>query len=350
MTKQRQNSGFVEAAKSFFGAPDLQHFVKPLDIVGSRAALDESTTTVDLSFFLIAVQSLQLEVRELLVLLDQPLRKNDERFSVIAEVARGSDCRTVNVVAEAPQITYQAIGDFDLKYWSPEELFSKVLKLPSNFIAQLKTIATLNNSNQFKFFQPRLARVHEVAGTQPVQETVELSSYFEDWLGSGRSPILLLGDRGSGKSWQLLHFAFQAYRLHQEQRWNYGPAFFVKLRQLVKLVENASTASSVISEYLFYHHSGMSAPFGGTATLGALFGSGHSVVLVDGFDEMDVVPTDAQVHARLTSATPLAVQANQIRTERARGALLIAVCAPFYVRMVRFNRSRRIRNSGNPPI
>lgn len=308
MTKQRQDSTFLEVARAVFGAPELQagfNSVKPLDSE-VRAVLGESTPSSGLSFYLLASQSLRLEARELLVLLDGGLRENDERLSVIAEVARQvADCRTATVVAEGiEQTTDHAIGEVDLQLWSPEELFSRVLQLPSGFDAQLRTLAGIQRPDEFPYaFQERMARVHMVAGRQPAKAVVELSSYFHEWLGARRrhSPILLLGERGSGKSWQMLRFALDAYRHHQEQPWTYGPAFLIRLRDLVDLVEHASTASSVVCQYVFEQHPGLSAVFGGAATLGALFGSGHAVVLVDGFDEMDVVPTDARVRVRLTS-------------------------------------------------
>jgi len=308
MTKGKHDSTFLEVAETVFRSPELQsgfNFVKPLDSE-VEAAYSVSTSSLGMSFYLLTSQSLRLAAQELLVLLDRPLEVNDEGFSLIAKVAREvAKCKMVTAVAEGiEQITDHAIGDVDLRLWGAEDLFSKILQLPSSFEAQLRTLAGIQRPDEFPYvFQKRMARVHMVAGRQPALRLVELASYFYNWLGTRRrhSPILLLGERGSGKSWQMLRFALDAYRLHQEQPWTYGPAFLVRLRDLVDLVEHASSASPVVCEYLFRHHPGLSAVFGGAATLGAMFGTGHAVVLVDGFDEMDVVPTDARVRTRLTS-------------------------------------------------
>ena len=194
-------------------------------------------------------------------------------------------------------------GSGQVAVWGANRFFGQILKLPVDFISQLRRVSAIERPDEFKVaFQERRAFAWKQDGKGRDGETVDIIEFFSSWLASHHkvTPILLLGERGLGKSWQSLRLAVEAYSLHRGDPWAYGPAFFVKLRELVDLVEESSAATPVLLRYIFSRYTDMEFGLGGVASLGGLISIGHTVVCVDGFDEMDVVPTDARVRARLT--------------------------------------------------
>lgn len=212
-----------------------------------------------------------------------------------------SDGRLVCVVPDKPISGLDASNR--MEFWSSRSLFERLIEIPSDFITRVLDIADLEQTDKFPIsYQDRMAKVHIESGRHPERQVQPLDQYFEKWLSSHGvvSPILLLGERGSGKSWQLAHFAQRAASLNSIDPWKYGPAFFIKLSVLVDMVEQASSATPVLLQYLKQYYSIVSTPLLGTSVIGSLIGIGHTVICVDGFDEMDLMPSDSQVRSRLT--------------------------------------------------
>lgn len=262
-----------------------------------------------MSFFRVVTDSLWSSVDDLMVVFASPETVTENRMDLVRRVAEElPNCKTITCVKSGDH--EEDVSDdatrmpCEVTWLAPDELFHKLFSLPESFAEQLRDSAGIQRPDEFlSVFQGRRAGVHIVAGREPQEHLVELADYFETWLGAHArsSPILLLGERGTGKSWQLLHFAQTAYALHRKAPWKYGPAFFVKLRDLVNTVEDSSGATPILSQYIFERHPDIQTAFGGAAMLGALLGIGHTVVCVDGFDEMDQLPNDSRVRARLTT-------------------------------------------------
>lgn len=192
-----------------------------------------------------------------------------------------------------------------ISIWTAKDLFSHILRLPPDFPARLRDIALIQRPDEFlDTFQERRALVRSLAGVPQsgLNKDVNILQYFREWLGAHRrvSPMLLLGERGLGKSWQSLRLAREAYDLNRDDPWRFGPAFFIKLRELVNVLEQSSAATPVLLDYILTRYRRIELGLGGISGLGALMAIGHTVVCVDGFDEMDLLPTDARVRARLT--------------------------------------------------
>jgi formylglycine-generating enzyme required for sulfatase activity len=223
--------------------------------------------------------------------------------SAFTLATRMSKCaRLVCVVPDGPQdLTLNA--NEGITIWSAKQFFHHVLRLPETFMALLRGVAAIERPDEFPIaFQDRRATFRSIGAREGALRNVNALDFFESWLGAHHrvSPVLLLGERGLGKSWQSLQFAQAAYTLHERDPWRYGPAFFIKLRELVNLVEQSNAATPVLLQYILSRYSGLKFGLGGVASLGALIAIGHSVACVDGFDEMDTVPTDSRVRARLT--------------------------------------------------
>jgi len=199
-------------------------------------------------------------------------------------------------------------GDAGLPTLSPDEFFRSLFNVPGDLPARLRDVSSIQRPTEFaSTYQGREAFVHSTPDGRDTGSRQLLDGYLKRWLRdrSRFNPVLLLGERGSGKSWQALRFALDAYSSHVAAPWQYGPALIVRLSDLVNSLDKASAATPVLCEYLFREYPGISSRFDRIRTCGSLLASGHSVICADGFDEMDVLPTDAAVRARFSSLLAL---------------------------------------------
>lgn len=295
-------SSYIEIAKSVLLSPELAlgpHSITCID----QDIIDRTGRSLPAvlgTCFVIQTSGLYRNPPELLALLTQ--KPNDEVFQIVHETARQFGVKTPPVCV-APVKQQELAACEQCQVWTLTQFFDWIFTLGDDLPRHLRENAAIQRPNEFKYFQERKAICHVQAGHAPRQDIVNLDEYFESWLSSHKrkSPILLIGERGSGKTWQLLHFAMRAYELNRSDPWQWGPALFVRLTELVNLVEESSAATPVLTRYLSEKYPDMEYAFGDTAVLGALFRSGHTVVCVDGFDEMDVIPSDERVRARLTT-------------------------------------------------
>lgn len=238
---------------------------------------------------------------EFLTLFATPPTRNDLNAAVAIARDRSVPTIPICVAPKDPNDSESETSKSEgCDIWEPVAFFERLVALPDHFPSLLRNVAAVQRTNEFSStFQEREAIVHVAPGA--LQERTVIADYLQDWLSTHkRTPILLLGERGTGKSWQLLQFAQKAYTLNRLNPWQHGLAFFVRLSELVNMVEQASAATPVLPQYILAKYPDVSFSFGGVGLLGALFRIGHSVVCVDGFDEMDMLPTDSQVRARLT--------------------------------------------------
>lgn len=251
----------------------------------------------------IRAKSLLSNAEDYLLILAGELQEQDIReiVAVRQKIEQTCGLAVVTATGNASDIADWPAG---IVLWSPGELFDKFLSVPSDFYAQLRTESSIDRVNDFPvLYQNRKARILSLPGLGPVEGTVDIDEYLLKWLREHQrtSPVFLLGERGSGKSWQTLRFAQDAYGKHLEEPWRYGPVFFVKLRELVNLIEEASAATPPLCGYIFQKYRCLGTQFDPNGVLAALFGTGHTAVCVDGFDEMDLMPSDESVRSRFTS-------------------------------------------------
>ena len=300
-----QAPDYFQVAKRLLDAPELSLGNQSVRRVSSATTQEESLGGFPGPYAWYTLETRPLElgaVRESLLLFAESPSLKEIRDAWEIVMGSGKSSQLICVVPEAAQCL-GADSPQGVVVWSARDLFDHILQLPLDFVTRLRSIAAIQRSTEFTVaFQERRARLSGLAfvpGSDPVKD---VSSYFRQWLGAHRrvSPILLLGERGLGKSWLSLRLAHEAYELNRAEPWLYGPAFFIKLRELVNVLEKSSAATPVILQYILTRYPGIGLGPGGPASLGALMGIGHTVVCVDGFDEMDLLPTDARVRARLT--------------------------------------------------
>ncbi|MBI5504841.1 MAG: SUMF1/EgtB/PvdO family nonheme iron enzyme [Deltaproteobacteria bacterium] len=195
------------------------------------------------------------------------------------------------------------------------QLFRLLCAVPDGLPALVfgKARRDFNQSKYQTRFQDRLLRVVHTpdGGGTPPQSEISAGEYFKDWARADlkRHPVLLLGERGSGKTWQLFRFCEQIFSCHQRAPWLYGPAFFFDLREERAHLGAFGTSvpffpDAVLREY-------PTARFLWDARLvEAFIAAGHMTLCIDGFEEVGHITRGDEGDAiellqRICSALPL---------------------------------------------
>jgi formylglycine-generating enzyme required for sulfatase activity len=111
-----------------------------------------------------------------------------------------------------------------------------------------------------------------------------LEKKMEEWESQGSNPLLILGERGIGKSWAVLNFCLKQSKPHNENPWETPLPIYVNLRLLCDGIPTVTN----LGELLFYHLTtryGIRI-FGGYPTFLTLLHSGRLLLVLDGLDEM----------------------------------------------------------------
>jgi len=120
---------------------------------------------------------------------------------------------------------------------------------------------------------------------KPVLE--QLMSY---WIASSDKPLLILGDRGMGKTWAVLNFCRKYYKKHRENPWMNPVPLYINLRSLSEQISGVTN----IGELLYHNFTNTykSSFFGGYSLFSILLKLGKIIVVFDGLDEMSKEVTD----------------------------------------------------------
>ncbi|MFA5033924.1 MAG: SUMF1/EgtB/PvdO family nonheme iron enzyme [bacterium] len=298
----RADRSYIKIATRILESPEFS--IGPHSIARVEPPSSVTSPMVDerpAAMYVISSGGLASRSREFLALFEGAPTEDALRFVL----ATSKDFKIKDPICIAPNKVFGNTGKAQANnIWSPEMFFEHLVKLPDHFGAQLRDVATVQRTDQFSIaYQEREVKVFDRTGKPSRLGNVGLAPYLETWLSAHKrkSPVMLLGERGAGKSWALLQFAETAYTLHRKNPWQHGLVFFIRLSDLANLVEESSAATSVVAQYILTRYPAVRFGFGGLALLGALLRTGHSVVCVDGFDEMDILPSNSQVRARLTA-------------------------------------------------
>ena len=127
--------------------------------------------------------------------------------------------------------------------------------------------------------------------------------YFNEWAAKPSemtaSGILVLGERGAGKSWLLREFANVQNREFLDQPWSVRPAVYLPLSAYAKNFLHKKGIEKTLAYFIASRAGGASN--WGLYFWDALIATGHVVLLLDGFDEIssEFTKDDLTEHIRL---------------------------------------------------
>lgn len=111
---------------------------------------------------------------------------------------------------------------------------------------------------------------------------------------TGRQNLLIVGERGSGKTWLLRHFALEQLKRHLESPWDTPPAFYLNLRSCASTLQSTYGAQKNLA-YCFFdclQSSLFSMDILHLYIWELIVESGAAILLLDGFDELAQEVTD----------------------------------------------------------
>ncbi len=148
-------------------------------------------------------------------------------------------------------------------------------------------------------------------GARAPRDVYAADEYLATWASARRRrhPLLVIGERGSGKSFQLIRWCQDLNDRHQQSPWEYGPAFFVELRRLGSQRSAYRRFAPCSPDAILQEYPDVCYRWG-TPLLEAFLTVGHTVVCVDGLEEVDEVShgddrTALAYFRRLCSSLPL---------------------------------------------
>jgi formylglycine-generating enzyme required for sulfatase activity len=114
--------------------------------------------------------------------------------------------------------------------------------------------------------------------------TSNLEKLMDEWEANGNKPLLLLGERGIGKSWSVLNYCHRKYKVHRENPWSNPLPIYLNLRGLSESIPGVTN----LGELIFYHliEQYNIKMFGGYFLFSTLLKTGKIILVFDGLDEM----------------------------------------------------------------
>jgi len=156
-----------------------------------------------------------------------------------------------------------------------------------------------------KYVDRRLVQIKETDQGNIERDSVAWwdKDLFREWAENppGSNNLLIVGERGSGKSWILMKFAWDQWVRHKENPWRVFPAVFLSLKEYSKSLLCDQGIRRSLSYYLYKEAKFRSA--GEIYFWEALIESGRVILLLDGFDELsrEITDVDMQHHIEMLS-------------------------------------------------
>jgi formylglycine-generating enzyme required for sulfatase activity len=286
--------------------------------LGANRFFDYGTEKVGADSFRVFVTHLESwasEINELILLenSEDSQRKtlqwvSDATFAVFAELAAKHKATQVWYVSphcdEMHETAFAGSPGLRLTVTGPTQLFERILPLPAEFAKAAVSDVDLTDLNSYGYtiaFQRRAAvSTHVPLGVGRVEHVSSLDTELARWADSvnNERPILLLGDRGSGKTWQLLKFCEEQCKRSRKSPWLSPPAVYLSLRRILSYLADPQRSSLGLFGLLSDQSSWFQTKWN-TAMFDALLESNGIVICLDGLDEVEIQPADADVRDHL---------------------------------------------------
>lgn len=199
--------------------------------------------------------------------------------------------------AHREQLTTQ-LGKVRLNVISSRDVVRKLIDMPQDvsdrFCRSAGTTLQLLDAAYRRRFASVFAVDSDGEAFSRMQDPVNLDERFNFWAISTGSPkpILLLGDRGSGKTWQLLRFCADQNGRHRKDPIGAPPALYISLHNWTTRwgEHEATDLYSVVSNQCPWLQIKWDAPM-----FLALLRAGRIILCLDGFDEIQRQPNAHEI-------------------------------------------------------
>src|SRR5260370_35229238 len=194
-------------------------------------------------------------------------------------------------------------NSFVLYAGGPSAFSERLIAVPGTFRASVAAEIDVDSAGFTVGYVPRLAAFVKTKRNAAVAEwtaPMELDAELRRWADSDKAerPLLVLGDRGSGKTWQLVKFCEQQYDRSRSSPWSHPPALYVSLRGAAEFLFDTERASLGLYGLLAERYLWFRMNWSVSAFL-ALLERQQVIVCLDGLDEIELQPSDAGVRDHL---------------------------------------------------
>jgi formylglycine-generating enzyme required for sulfatase activity len=182
--------------------------------------------------------------------------------------------------------------------------FAEILEVRRPFTPAATSEVDLEGHSYRNAFQRRYvwSRSPDSSPSSPMSVDACLRKWAD--ADSTERPILLLGDRGAGKTWQLLKFCEEQTARAEKEPWRFPPAFYLSLRRARDYVMNSLHSPVALYTMLADRYAGFTVNWDLTM-FSALLQQSQLIVCFDGLDELEVQPSPRRVHEHLRRLTNL---------------------------------------------
>ncbi|MCK4664006.1 MAG: SUMF1/EgtB/PvdO family nonheme iron enzyme [Bacteroidales bacterium] len=182
--------------------------------------------------------------------------------------------------------------NYNISILTPNELFE--LLFSSKLILQCfneNEISIRKNSERFdkiRYINRKIKKVQKENNIiEYSRKKLSVKNELEKWIDQEErkdNNILIIGERGSGKTWLLKRLFLNQYNKHLKNRWINPPAIYIRLQQYGnQLITNNGLAKSI--SYFIYSNITKNS-IAEVLLLEVLINCGGAILLLDGFDEI----------------------------------------------------------------
>ena len=186
-------------------------------------------------------------------------------------------------------------------------VFGKFLPLPDDlFSVWIREASTVDSSTFNAFYQRRAAATLDLPNPESRKFFQSLDAELGRWAAARtpERPLLLLGDRGSGKTWQLIKFCQDQQTRHEEEPWLFPVALYLSLRGVNSYLQEGRVSSLGLYALLAQRYSWFEVKWNVTM-LQALLECGRLIICLDGLDEFGPDAPDEGVGDHLARVVEL---------------------------------------------
>jgi len=319
MQASTKNKNDAELIDALFRSPSLTTGVNSIQHLSSVRVSESQlqvhiAKTVSLEGLLVELIAIEMNYASDVTLADVPALSG-----FLTPLAQSHVATYVSCISErfSTPIVMEA-GSVRLRFLSPASFFGALLECPDAlFPLWLKEAVNVSPVEFTKLYQKRSASTVFPRTHEPKRLFPDVDLELARWARSDgpEYPIFLVGDRGSGKTWQVLRFCQEQQARHLQRPWHAAPAMYVSLRRIAAEFGMSQTRPPDLYEILVHRYPSFGIRWG-MPMLQAFLECRRLIVCLDGLDEFG---TDG-------SGESIADQFGRVMELLPRGSKFIVTC------------------------